>query len=70
MALEIAQPEARASVRANPRQPTWGPVDVVLALVMLPFGIWFFVIERVVLGVTWLFSLGSRPRVPASATAT
>ena len=66
MVLEIAQPEARATVRANPRQVTWGPVDVILAIVMLPFGVWLFVIEQVVNGVNWLFGLGSRPRVAAS----
>jgi hypothetical protein len=54
-------------VRANPRQATWGPADIILALVMLPFGIWLFAIELVVNGVTWLFGIGSRPRVPASA---
>ena len=57
--LDIARPEARADVRANPKRATWGPVDVILAVVMLPFGIWFLVIDRMVAAAAWLLSLGS-----------
>ena len=50
--LEIARPETRTSVRAHPRHYSWGIVDVILALVMLPFAIWMWLIDRMV----WLIS--------------
>jgi hypothetical protein len=53
--LEIARPEVRSQVGSQPRRFTWGIVDVILGVVMLPFGIWMFVIERLVLGAAWLF---------------
>jgi hypothetical protein len=46
--LELARPETRIAVRAHPRRFTWGIVDVILALVMLPFAVWVWVIDRMV----------------------
>jgi hypothetical protein len=46
--LEIARPEVRADVRAQPRRVRWGIVDAILALVMLPFAIWMWLIDRMV----------------------
>ena len=52
--LEIARPEVRADVRAHPRRNAWGPVDAILALVMLPFAIWMWIIDRLVAGIAAL----------------
>ena len=53
--LEVARPEARGHVRSHPQRFTWGIVDVILAVVMLPFGIWMFLIERLVSSVAVIF---------------
>jgi hypothetical protein len=58
--LDLARPETRLHVRSHPSRLGWGIVDVVLAVVMLPFGIWMFVIERAVMAVASLESLSSR----------
>ena len=47
-----ARPEPRAKVRSQPKSYGWNIIDVVLAVLMLPFGIWFFLIEGMVRGVT------------------
>jgi hypothetical protein len=52
--LEIARPETRTAVRAHPQQFTWGIVDVILALVMLPFAVWVWIIDRMVWAVARL----------------
>jgi hypothetical protein len=46
--LEIARPETRAAVRSHPQKLAWGIVDAILALVMLPFAIWMWLIDRMV----------------------
>jgi hypothetical protein len=46
--LELARPEARSHVRSRPLRFTWGIVDTILGVVMLPFGIWMLVIEGLV----------------------
>lgn len=46
--LDIARPELRSDVRAQPRRYSWGIVDVILALVMLPFAVWVWLIDRMV----------------------
>ena len=53
--LELARPEARAHARSHPAKFSWGIVDVILAILMLPFGIWMLVIDRLVAGVAALF---------------
>jgi hypothetical protein len=53
--LEAARPEARARVRTHPRRFSWGIVDVILAAIMLPFGVWFFIVDRIVATVAALF---------------
>jgi hypothetical protein len=58
--LEVARPEKRAHVRSHPERFTWGIVDAVLGLVMLPFGVWMLIIERMVRAVAALGGLGSR----------
>jgi hypothetical protein len=46
--LEIARPEIRSAVRVQPGRYTWGVVDVILALVLLPFAVWVWLIDRMV----------------------
>ena len=58
--LEVARPEARARAHAHPERFTWGIVDAILGLIMLPFGVWMFAIERVVRAVAGVGGLGSR----------
>jgi len=53
--LEVARPETRAHARSHPQHFTWGIVDVILAVVMLPFGIWMLLIESLVGSVAAVF---------------
>ena len=53
--LEIARPEARTHARSSARRVTWGIVDVILGVLMLPFGVWMWLIERLVLTVSAVF---------------
>jgi hypothetical protein len=46
--LEVARPEARTAVHSQSERFTWGIVDVLLGIVMLPFGVWIWLIERLV----------------------
>ena len=46
--LEIARPETRGRIRSHPQHVSWGIVDVILAVIMLPFGIGMYLIERLV----------------------
>jgi hypothetical protein len=50
--LESTRTAARA--RARERQTGWGIVDAILALVLLPFGLWVLVIDRLVTSIAWL----------------
>ncbi len=59
--LGVARTEARAYAQSQPRPFTWGVVDAILALIMLPFGIWLFLIEGLVNGAAWLLG-GARDR--------
>jgi hypothetical protein len=59
--LDVARSKARTRARAQPRKYTWGIVDAILALVMLPFGIWMLVIEGLVNSVARLVN-GRTPR--------
>jgi hypothetical protein len=68
--LEAVQPEARQRTRSHPLKLTWGIVDTILGIIMLPFGIWMIVIEGLVNGATWLFNQASRQRVPRGTAAT
>ena len=54
--LEAARPEARGRVRSHPQRLSWGIVDVILAIVMLPFAIWMLVIDRMVAAISAVFS--------------
>jgi hypothetical protein len=58
--LELARPETRTHVRSHPERFSWGIVDVILGIVMLPFGIWMWLIERMVRGIVALGAVGSR----------
>ena len=58
--LEVARPETRTRAHSHPERFTWGIVDVILGLIMLPFGVWMFVIERMVRAVAALGAVGSR----------
>ena len=51
--LEIARPETRTEVRAHPDQARWGIVDAILALIMLPFAIGMWLIDRM----AWLIGM-------------
>ncbi len=52
--LEVARPETRARAHSHPERFSWGIVDGILALIMLPFGIWMFAIECMVRAVAAL----------------
>ena len=52
--LELARPEVRAQARTRPTAYRWGVVDVILALVLLPFAVWFLVIDRTVAVIAWM----------------
>jgi hypothetical protein len=60
--LDAALPETRAIPRSQPQRFTWGIVDVILALVMLPFGIWMIMIEGMVNAASWLFHNAWEPK--------
>ncbi len=46
--LEAARSETRARSRVQRQSYRWGIVDVLLGVLMLPFGIWLMVIEGMV----------------------
>lgn len=46
--IERERPASARPPTSTPRPPTWGIMNVVLALVMLPFGIGFLLIETLV----------------------
>jgi hypothetical protein len=52
--LEIARPEVRTQVRARPSHYRWGIVDIILAVVLLPFALWFLLIDRTVAVIAWM----------------
>jgi hypothetical protein len=52
--LEIARPETRTHVRSDPERIAWGTVDVILGVVMFPFAVWMWVIERMVMAISAL----------------
>jgi hypothetical protein len=54
--LERARPKTRVQQRSTDKHFTWGVVDVILAILMLPFGIAVFIIERMVVAVTSAFN--------------
>jgi hypothetical protein len=58
--LEVARPETRMLAHSHPERFTWGIVDGILGLIMLPFGVWMLVIERMVRAVAAVGGLGSR----------
>ena len=66
--LDVVRPEARPRIRSHPTKLTWGIVDAILALVMLPFGVWMLMIEGLVNGATWL--LGGKPKRAAAVAET
>jgi hypothetical protein len=53
--LELARPETRSAVRTHPQRFTWGIVDIILGALMLPFGIWMFLIERMAAAMATMF---------------
>jgi hypothetical protein len=61
--LEAARHEARERTRSHPGKLTWGIVDTILGIIMLPFGLWMLVIEGLVNAATWLFNRASRQMV-------
>lgn len=52
--LEIARPEARAQADTESARLAWGTVDFILAVVMLPFAIWMWIIDRMVWAIAQL----------------
>jgi hypothetical protein len=65
--LDVAQPKTRARAKSQARTDSWGIVDGILALVMLPFGIWMLVIEGLVDLIAWLLNASSQPRRPTGS---
>ena len=58
--LEVARPESRTRAHSHTERFTWGIVDAILGMVMLPFGVWMFVIERMVRAVAAVGGLSGR----------
>ena len=52
--LEIARPEARTQAHSKSERAAWGIVDFILAVVMLPFAIWMWIIDRMVWAIAQL----------------
>jgi hypothetical protein len=52
--LEVARPETRTHVRSQPERFAWGIADVILGVVMFPFAVWMWLIERMVMGISGL----------------
>ena len=48
---------AAQRVQAQAGTPGWGIVDVILALIMLPFGVWMLLIDRMVAGIAWIIDI-------------
>jgi hypothetical protein len=46
--IGVARSETRARARTQRQNFRWGIVDVLLGVLMLPFGIWMLVIEGMV----------------------
>jgi hypothetical protein len=46
--LEVGRAEARVRTQSPAVQSSWGIVDVILAILMLPFGLWMWLIETMV----------------------
>ena len=44
----------REAVRTH-EPASWGIVDAILAVIMLPFGIWMWLIDRAVAGIAFIF---------------
>jgi len=57
--LEITRATARARAGHPGPQATWGIVDAILALALLPFGFWVLVIDRMVTSIAWLIDRAS-----------
>jgi hypothetical protein len=49
-----ATAQARAGTRSRETPVSWGIVDGILAVIMLPFGVWMWVIDRSVAGIAAL----------------
>ncbi len=59
--LELAKHKSRTAARTRPPEKfRWGIVDAILGLVMLPFGLWMFVIETIVHAATYIFDFDSQ----------
>jgi hypothetical protein len=68
--LELAKPETRTAARTHPEKFTWGIVDGILGLVMLPFGVWMFLIEQIVRFAAFVFDFDSRRGTTSAAPPT
>ena len=55
--LELARPETRAQVRSHPEHSGWGIVDVILGVIMFPFGVWMVLIEGLIRAISALGAL-------------
>jgi hypothetical protein len=66
--LEAVRTDVRASVRSHPEKLSWGIVDVILAIIILPFGVWMIVIEGLVNGATWLLGGVTQARRSSART--
>jgi hypothetical protein len=52
--LNVARSERQVRAHARTERDGWSLVDLILAILMLPFGIWIWLIERVVSAVSAL----------------
>jgi hypothetical protein len=53
-ARTTATTQARAGTRTRETPASWGIVDAILAVIMLPFGVWMWAIDRIVAGIAAL----------------
>jgi hypothetical protein len=51
-------PQTRVHVLRHTQRSGWDLVDIILGIIMLPFGIWCLLIESMVAGMTWALDRG------------
>ncbi len=52
--VQATQARTAARTPARAEEPVWGPVDAILALVLLPVALWVGAIDLLVRAVVWV----------------
>jgi hypothetical protein len=50
---EYVRPQTRVQALGHTQHSGWDLVDIILGIIMLPFGVWCLLIESMVAGLTW-----------------